>query len=114
MHARRASAVLSLLAFVLGAMLTVDSRTTSGDFGVPVVDLLAPLVVRIHDIQGATHLSPYEDDVVSRVPGVVTAVRSNGFYMQDDQPDDTQTREEHTRAADHGHILLAGVSGAKP
>ena len=30
--------------------------------------------LRIHDIQGAAHLSPYEDDIVVEVPGVVTAV----------------------------------------
>jgi len=43
--------------------------------------------LRIHDIQAASHLSPYEDDIVFKVPGVVTAVRSTGFYLQDDQPD---------------------------
>ena len=36
----------------------------------------------IHDIQGAAHLSPYVGERVLDVPGVVTAVRSNGFWMQ--------------------------------
>ena len=50
--------------------------------------------LRIHDIQAASHLSPYEDDIVFKVPGVVTAVRSTGFYMQDDQPDDSDATSE--------------------
>ena len=36
----------------------------------------------IHDIQGAAHLSPYAGERVLDVPGVVTAVRNNGFWMQ--------------------------------
>jgi predicted extracellular nuclease len=50
--------------------------------------------LRIHDIQAASHLSPYEDAIVHRVPGVVTAVRSTGFYMQDDQPDGNRATSE--------------------
>jgi predicted extracellular nuclease/phosphodiesterase/alkaline phosphatase D-like protein len=38
---------------------------------------------RIHQIQGKAHRSPLEGQLVSRVPGVVTAVRDNGFYLQD-------------------------------
>ena len=50
--------------------------------------------LRIHDIQAAQHLSPHDDDFVVDVPGVVTAVRSNGFYYQDPQPDgDPKTSE---------------------
>ncbi|MBA3311303.1 MAG: nuclease [Nocardioidaceae bacterium] len=41
----------------------------------------------IHDIQGATHISPYDGDFVLDVPGVVTVVASNRFYMQDPAPD---------------------------
>lgn len=43
--------------------------------------------VRIHDIQSAAHLSPFEDQSVSSVPGIVTAVRGNGFNLQDATPD---------------------------
>ncbi|MDY6944683.1 MAG: lamin tail domain-containing protein [Pseudomonadota bacterium] len=42
---------------------------------------------RIRDIQGAAHLSPLSGQSVTGVPGVVTARSSNGFYMQDTQPD---------------------------
>ncbi len=42
---------------------------------------------RIRDIQGAAHLSPLNGQSVSAVPGIVTGVRSNGFYLQDPNPD---------------------------
>lgn len=41
---------------------------------------------RIHDIQGASHTSPLNNQQVT-VPGIVTARASNGFYMQDWLPD---------------------------
>ncbi len=48
----------------------------------------------IHDIQGATHTSPYDGERVVDVPGVVTVVASNRFYMQDPAPDaDPETSE---------------------
>ncbi len=50
-----------------------------------------PLQLRIRDVQGAGHLSPYAGQIVS-VPGIVTAVRNptsgtRGFYFQDPEPD---------------------------
>ncbi len=49
---------------------------------------------RIHDIQGAAHLSPLSGRVVSAVPGVVTARRSNGYYLQDPDPDADESTSE--------------------
>src|ERR671932_1487906 len=43
--------------------------------------------VAIHDIQGASHSSPKAGQTVSNVNGIVTAKRSNGYYMQDPSPD---------------------------
>jgi uncharacterized protein len=54
---------------------------------------LAP-TLRVHTIQGATHLSPYAGQRTSHVPGVVTAVRSNGFWMQDPLPDSDDSTAE--------------------
>lgn len=52
------------------------------------------IAARIHDIQGTTHRSPLAGQTVSNVPGIVTAVVGNGFYMQDDVPDaDPRTSE---------------------
>jgi len=41
----------------------------------------------IHDIQGAAHLSPVNGMTFGNVPGIVTAKRSNGFYLQDPNAD---------------------------
>lgn len=45
------------------------------------------LGLRIRDIQGASHLSPKNGQAVQNIPGIVTAIRSTGFYMQDNAPD---------------------------
>jgi len=42
---------------------------------------------RIHEIQGRGHVSPFVGQTVRNVPGIVTAVRSNGFHFQDPEPD---------------------------
>ena len=50
--------------------------------------------LRIHDVQGRRHRSPYEGKTVAGVPGVVTAVSGSGFWMQDARPDfDRRTAE---------------------
>jgi len=50
--------------------------------------------LRIHEIQGRQHVSPYRGVLVAAVPGVITARRSNGFYFQDPSPDsDPRTSE---------------------
>jgi len=43
--------------------------------------------VEIHDLQGASHLSPLAGSLVSGVAGIVTARLGNGFYLQDPTPD---------------------------
>ncbi|MEZ0485144.1 cellulose binding domain-containing protein [Fibrella aquatica] len=49
---------------------------------------------RIHDIQGAAHISPLLGQVVNNVPGIVTGLRTNGFYMQDPNPDNDDRTSE--------------------
>jgi predicted extracellular nuclease len=52
------------------------------------VTVTQPVVAtRIHDIQDTGHLSSFNGNAVSNVPGIVTALRSNGFYMEDWLPD---------------------------
>ena len=49
---------------------------------------------RIHEIQGAAHLSPLDGETVTGVAGIVTAKLGNGFYFQDPNPDgDVATSE---------------------
>jgi len=45
-----------------------------------------PPLVAIHDIQGAGHSSPHAGEAVTTT-GIVTARRSNGFYLQDPAAD---------------------------
>lgn len=52
------------------------------------------VALRIHEIQGAAHLSPHNGETVTNVPGIVTAVRPNGFYMQDPSPDNDPATSE--------------------
>ncbi|ROO83525.1 hypothetical protein EDD29_1028 [Actinocorallia herbida] len=49
---------------------------------------------RIHDVQGAGRVSPAKDQKVTGVPGVVTAVTSDGFWIQDTEPDDDAATSE--------------------
>jgi predicted extracellular nuclease len=90
----------------LGATLTVGAAVPAGNYDASIrftnddapTPQAATCVVRvavgalagsrrIHDIQGAGHISPDVGVRVSAVPGIVTATRSNGFYMQDTAPD---------------------------
>jgi uncharacterized protein len=50
--------------------------------------------VRIAVIQGASHTSPLVGQTVAGVEGLVTALRSNGFYMQDTLPDSNPATSE--------------------
>jgi hypothetical protein len=56
-----------------------DTMTADRTFSFTTVGVFA----RIFQIQGAAHVSPLNGQVVSGVPGVITAVRPNSFTMQD-------------------------------
>jgi hypothetical protein len=55
-----------------------------------------PLDVPIREIQGVAHRSPLEGQSVA-TEGIVTAVRSNGFNMQDPDPDSNDATSEDLR-----------------
>jgi predicted extracellular nuclease len=91
------------------ASVTVDAATPSGTYSVDVtaqnddpapqsatcqltVNVVAP--TPIHDIQGASHLSPRSGQIVAGVRGVVTARASNGFWFQDPSPDSQEATSE--------------------
>ncbi|WP_284618399.1 endonuclease/exonuclease/phosphatase family protein [Aquabacterium humicola] len=68
----------------LGGTVSQNVVITNNDAGQP------PL--KISAIQGAAHLSPLLDSATDTAPvqnvrGIVTAIGSNGFYMQDPEPD---------------------------
>ncbi|BDI15504.1 hypothetical protein ANSO36C_13060 [Nostoc cf. commune SO-36] len=50
--------------------------------------------IRIHDIQGTGHISPLRGQTVSNVAGIVTVTASNGFYLQDPNPDSDERTSE--------------------
>ncbi len=60
----------------LGATATATVTIADNDFS-----------TKISAIQGASQTSPLVGQVVIAVPGIVTAVDSNGFYLQDPNPD---------------------------
>lgn len=82
----------------------VDRDSNAADFGVaqplPRNSLVAPArcsaptVLRIREIQGRAHLSPWASRAVAGVRGIVTARRNDGFWMQDPEPDDDVATSE--------------------
>ncbi|HEV3360454.1 MAG TPA: hypothetical protein VG247_26865 [Pseudonocardiaceae bacterium] len=60
-----------------------------------------PGPLTIPDIHGTTFLSPYEGQVVTGVPGIVTAVSSTGssrgFWFQDPNGSSAPARRRHRR-----------------
>jgi uncharacterized protein len=61
---------------------------------VPAASSQELVVARIHDLQGAAHLSPFSGQDVSDVEGVVTVERSSSFWMQDPTPDTDEATSE--------------------
>ncbi|MQA79518.1 MAG: hypothetical protein GEV10_13750 [Streptosporangiales bacterium] len=63
----------------------------------------ADATTRIRDVQGRAHVSPLAGEDVADVAGVVTAVASNQFFMQDPEPDRDRATAEgllvYTRSA---------------
>jgi len=60
----------------------------------PSVEAGIPPALRIHDLQGASHASPYAGQVVTNIPGIVTQRLTNGFYFQDPFPDSNDATSE--------------------
>ncbi|RYF75829.1 MAG: hypothetical protein EOO39_06390, partial [Cytophagaceae bacterium] len=79
-----------ILTITANAAYTIGSASATG---IIADDEITPSQ-RIHDIQGAAHISPLLGQTVNNVPGIVTGLRTNGFYMQDPNPDtDDRTSE---------------------
>ncbi|RPE78334.1 MULTISPECIES: esterase-like activity of phytase family protein [unclassified Frondihabitans] len=80
-----AGAVIGAVALVGGVLV---GATPGGD---PASAATSPGSVRIHDIQGASWISPLDGQKVDNVPGIVTGIRatgsSRGYWVQDPAPD---------------------------
>ncbi|MDN4074005.1 DUF6359 domain-containing protein [Fictibacillus terranigra] len=65
--------------------------------------------LRIHDIQGASHQSPFANQSAADVEGVVThIVDANNFYMQDTVPDLDEKTSEGILVYKKNHGLKSG------
>jgi predicted extracellular nuclease len=73
-----------------GKPLLVTANEVSRTIGV--FEFTPP--VRISDIQGTSHISPFNGQGVRNVQGIVTAIASNGFYIQDPNPDNNIATSE--------------------
>ncbi|MBF2063463.1 MAG: DUF11 domain-containing protein [Calothrix sp. C42_A2020_038] len=72
-----------------------DLQDNFQKFRSEIITLGNPVVpTRIRDIQGTAHISPLVGQRVTDVAGIVTAVRSNGFYYQDPNPDNDDRTSE--------------------
>ncbi|WP_267241378.1 endonuclease/exonuclease/phosphatase family protein [Streptomyces sp. PR69] len=86
----RPSALSAVVAAALAAGLLAGSSPASAAAS-------DDMVVRIHDIQGTTRISPLAGQQVSDVPGIVTGVRtygSKGFWFQDAEGDGNDATSE--------------------
>ncbi len=83
------AAVLPATLAVSLVLVPLSAAHAAGGAATPAPTEAGPL--RIHDLQGATRVSPQAGKAVVGVPGIVTGVRgygsSKGFWMQDPNPD---------------------------
>src|SRR5215210_1315097 len=80
--------VLSALS-VLGSPRAVRAVQPATPVASPV-----PSGLRIRDLQGAAHRTTREGQFVTDVPGIVTAIVPDGFYLQDPVPDGDEATSE--------------------
>jgi len=84
------------LTLVLNSCQTQTPSGPPTDEGVSTEDQLSeqtdtaelPHSLSIAQIQAREHISPYRNQSISGIPGIVTLVKSDGFYMQSPSPDD--------------------------
>ncbi|WP_445635792.1 Dystroglycan-type cadherin-like domain-containing protein [Nostoc sp. DSM 114161] len=67
---------------------------TNGSADITVTDNEVAPSIKISGIQGAAHISPLAGQTVNNVAGIVTVIRSNGFYLQDPNPDNDDRTSE--------------------
>lgn len=78
-----------------------------GDPGEPEPPAVTNL--KIHDIQGEGHISPYKDQNVAGVTGVVTKIEGNSaFFMQEPQGDGNPNTSEAIYVYKKSHGLAVG------
>ncbi|MFN6564477.1 MAG: putative Ig domain-containing protein [Nostoc sp. ChiSLP01] len=67
---------------------------TNGSADITVTDNEVAPSIKISEIQGTAHISPLRNQTVNNVAGIVTVKTSNGFYLQDPNPDNEARTSE--------------------
>jgi len=102
--------------FVVGAPTPKAPTTATGGgtdcSATPLPDACVPGTTTIQDVQGDGFLSPLVGQTVTKVAGVVTAVRSSGsgrgFWMQEASPDTART------SASSGVFVFTSTAAVSP
>ena len=90
---------------------TADAMAADFSFSFTTADP-PPALVTVHEVQGAAHLSPKANTKV-RVEAVVTAVKGNGFWVQEEAADvdaDLSTSEAVFVFTDTARMSPSGIS----
>jgi uncharacterized protein len=85
-------AITKFCSFWLGVCLAVMLGVSGCETAAPSIELVPGK--SIAEIQGAGHQSPWVDQPVTHVHGIVTVLRANGFYMQSLKPDQDPATSE--------------------
>jgi predicted extracellular nuclease len=64
-----------------------DAQSRSGNVTISLTVVAPAAITHVHTVQGASQVSPLAGTRVANVRGIVTAVDTNGFYLQDSEPD---------------------------
>ncbi|MBD2610316.1 putative Ig domain-containing protein [Nostoc punctiforme FACHB-252] len=67
---------------------------TNANADITVTDNEVAPSIKISEIQGVGHISPLAGQIVNNVAGIVTVRTSNGFYLQDPNPDNDDRTSE--------------------
>ncbi|MFN6518284.1 MAG: putative Ig domain-containing protein [Nostoc sp. CreGUA01] len=84
---------------ILDGSQSVTITASATDFTNAIADItvtdneVAPSI-KIREIQGTGHISPLRNQTVNNVAGIVTVRTSNGFYLQDPNPDNDDRTSE--------------------
>ncbi len=84
---------------ILDGSQSVTITASATDFTNAIADItvtdneVAPSI-KIREIQGTGHISPLRNQTVNNVAGIVTVRTSNGFYLQDPNPDNDERTSE--------------------
>lgn len=80
--------LILMLTFTSCQKKTPEILSTESDLATETEFTATPEVITIAQIQAREHISPYRNQSVIDVLGIVTVVKFDGFYMQSPVPDD--------------------------